>query len=171
MIRKPRLSVIEKWILWHLGYPGEYQDDFERRLGFRYSVTPEKLIYVLPKPMLKEINDVNDARQILEGLREKGLVSCSSYNSYSISTQGVLILRRDIEDEIAELFIEPEKTRQVLKTLEKNQNIQPAAIRELKDLGERVKHKAKDEVADIIVKALTKAGGLALWHILLSGIF
>lgn len=171
MVKKPRLSAIEKWILWHLKYPGEYQDIWVRRLNWGYSITSEKLIHVLPKPMLKKINDVNDARRILEGLYKKGLVNYSLPYYYSISTQGVLVLRRDIEDEIAELFIEPEKTKQVLKTLEKNQNIQPAAIRELKDLGERVKNKTKDEVADLIVKGVIKAGGLALWHILLSGIF
>lgn len=168
MVKKPRLSVIEKWILWHLGYPGEYQDRWERRLGFGYSVTPETLIYVLPKPMLKEINDVNDVRRILNGLRLKGLIRYSSPNFYSISTQGVLVLRRDIEDEIAELFVRPEKTKQILKKLGKNQNIKPAVIRELKDLGERVKNKTKDKVADLIVETLTKVGGLILW-LLLTG--
>lgn len=101
MVKKPRLSAIEKWILWHLKYPGEYQDIWEKRLEWGYSVTPEKLIHVLPKLMLKEINNVNDARRILEGLCEKGLVNHSSPSYYSISTQGVLVLRRDIEDEIA----------------------------------------------------------------------
>ena len=168
---RPELTPLEKWILWHLYIDGpeNYMKPSERRLmGDRmYSVTPEFLIEIIPIPLLADINDVGDVREVLVGLVKKEYVNKSSPFFYSITTQGVLIFRKYVVAEITNLVRDVDRTQAVISKLEKNETEESSKVAKvLSEVAEKVKDKAEEDAADIIWNSIKTIGSIALGYLL-----
>ena len=165
---KPKLTPLEKWILWHLYIDGpeNYLKPIFR--GYQhYTVKPEFLIEIIPIPLLSEINKIRDVTRVLDALGKKGYLNHHYPNHYSLNAQGILIFRKYVISEIMNLVMDIDRTKVVISKLEKNAVKESSKVAKiLKEIAEKVKDKAEEDVADAIWDAIKTLGSIAFGYLI-----